>query len=101
MQRDALAAKLNDQIATGNTIRALAPRRVPDAQVQQQDGAKEGMTGVVQRLVAKEKEVLQLQKDVAALRASKGRGEDVRCCLGNSWEALERVRLIQTSLLTG
>lgn len=35
------------------------------------------MSGVIQRLVAKEKEVLQLQKDVAALRASRGRGEDV------------------------
>lgn len=81
IQRDALAMKLNDKIATGNTFRALTTQQVGETRVLQQDDAKEGITGVVQRLVAKEKEVLQLQKDLAALQASKGRGEDVSICV--------------------
>lgn len=69
-------SRLDDKIATGNTVQALSPRH-PTEMASQESDAKEGMPGVIQRLVAKEKEVLQLQKDIAALQASKGRVEDV------------------------
>lgn len=53
--------------------------------LEQPDDAKEGMSGIIQRLVAKEKEVLQLHKEIASLRQSKGRLEDVSVFTGRFW----------------
>jgi hypothetical protein len=74
VQRDALRSKLNESTAVSNTLRALSPGQRPQSII---EDSKDGMSGVVQRLVAKEKEVLQLRKEVSASRASKGRIEDV------------------------
>lgn len=75
---------MNDNIATGNTLRSLSPRAV-QPMLEQPDDAKEGMSGIIQRLVAKEKEVLQLNKEIASLKQSKGRLEDVSVFTGRFW----------------
>ena len=71
-QKQRLEERLDDKTALGNTLRSL-PTGKSDTPSQAETG---GQTGVIQRLVQKEKEVLRLQAEVAALTASKGKVED-------------------------
>ena len=70
--KERLEERLNDKTALGNTLRTL-PASKGDTASPAETG---GQTGVIQRLVQKEKEVLRLQAEIATLSASKGKVED-------------------------
>lgn len=69
-----LEERLHDKTALGNTLRSL-PANGKSASIEDQSETS-GQTGVIQRLVQKEKEVLRLRAEVAALSAGKGKAED-------------------------
>lgn len=73
-ERTSLKAELNEKTALGNTLRSL-PIEVDKPETPRK-GEKDGFSGVIQRLVQKEKQVLQLQGEVDRLSSAKGRLDD-------------------------
>lgn len=71
-EKTKLEERLNDRTALNNTLRQLPASKTNSKETLHETG----QTGVIQRLVQKEKEVLRLQAEVAALSASKGKLED-------------------------
>ena len=74
-ERASLKEQLEEKTALGNTLKSL-PQPDPSAPETPVKGDKGNVSGVIQRLVQKEKEVLKLQAEVTKLSASKGRSED-------------------------